>query len=132
MSKQIIKIRVLGAKDLKKSGLPGKPNTKVIINLDGRVRETVVIKKDTSPTWNETFEFEYLPKDKFDDVFLHVEVKNSDLGFLDSKIGECKIPMKDYVDEKEQEEWFVLKKSEKSDKATGEVQLAFCMERINK
>ena len=50
----------------------------------------------------------------------------------DSKIGECKIPMKDYVDEKEQEEWFVLHKSEKSDKATGEVQLAFSMERTNK
>jgi hypothetical protein len=28
---------------------------------------------------------EYLPKDKFDDVFLHVEVKNSDLGFLVSE-----------------------------------------------
>lgn len=28
---------------------------------------------------------EYLPKDKFDDVVLHVEVKNSDLGFLVSE-----------------------------------------------
>jgi len=40
--------------------------------------------------------------------------------------------MKDYVDEKEHDEWFVLHKSEKSEKATGEVQLGFSMERINK
>lgn len=54
------------------------------------------------------------------------------INFQDSKIGECKIPMKDYVEEKEQEEWFVLHKSVKSDKATGEVQIGFSMERVNK
>lgn len=52
-----IKVKVVEAKDLKKSDLIGKSDPFVIISVENERAQTKVISNNLNPVWNESFPF---------------------------------------------------------------------------
>jgi Ca2+-dependent lipid-binding protein len=127
MSKQIVKLKVVSAKDVKIRGL-GKPSLYVIVNFDGRIRETQVMKKEANPSWNELFEFEYANKDKLDGLECTLELMSKEL-LKDAKIGTGKVAMKEFLDGNDHEELIELKKKPTSDTVTGRLLIEVKLEK---
>eukprot|EP01120_Amphizonella_sp_Union-15-10_P013982 TRINITY_DN6614_c0_g1_i2.p1 TRINITY_DN6614_c0_g1~~TRINITY_DN6614_c0_g1_i2.p1 ORF type:complete len:129 (-),score=26.44 TRINITY_DN6614_c0_g1_i2:26-412(-) len=121
MSKVLLQVKVHEARHLKKMDVFGKSDPYIVLNCDGRIRQTDVVKKNLNPSWNQTFEFEFDKKHIKNPPDLEVSCFDKETIGKDKEIGTFKVPLKGMFKSDKYDEWFELK--DKKGKETGEVHL---------